>query len=96
MRMSGWFVDYPNEEENPGERVHILADDRGRHLARIESFLGDQGSHYLWCLHSLDTNYLIRIGPHETLEKAKAHAERLLVDGTAKYDGAALSPWGRD
>jgi hypothetical protein len=94
--MSGWFVVYPDEEDHPHYRVDILADDRGRHLARIESFHGDAGVFYLWALHSLDPNFLVRIGPHETLAKAKAHAERLLIEGTAKYDGHALSSSGRD
>ncbi len=94
--MSGWFVHCPDEENQPHYRVDILADDRGRHLARIESFNGVKGPSYLWVVHSLDPNFLVRIGAQATLEKAKAHAEQLLVDGTAKYQGCALSAWGRD
>lgn len=85
--MSGWRT-AQSTDEGDFWRLDYLVDDSGRELAQIENF-GAEKSFYLWVVNSLDRDTMIRIGPQHDLPTAIAHAERLLVEGTQKYEGAA-------
>lgn len=85
--MSGWHTAQSTDEDDFW-RLDYLVDDRGRELAQIENF-GANKCFYLWVVNSIAPDTMIRIGPHRDLPTAIAHAERLLVEGTQKYEGAA-------
>jgi len=85
--MSGWHT-AQSTDEGDFWRLYYLVDDSGRELAQIENF-GANKSFYLWVVNSIAPDTMIRIGPHCDLPTAIAHAERLLVEGTQKYEGAA-------
>lgn len=86
--MSSWQT-AQSTDEGDYWRLDYLADDAGREMATIENF-GEDKPFYLWVVNSLDRGTMIRIGPQRDLETAKANAERLFVEGTKKYDGAAI------
>lgn len=85
--MSGWHTAQSRDEDDFW-RVDHLVDDSGRELAQIENFGADK-PFYLRVVNSIAPDTMIRIGPQRDLPTAIAHAERLLVEGTQKYEGAA-------